>query len=276
MTELDLLTLSKQLSARDLDVLATLRAHRLATTRQLQRWHFTDGLATESTALRITQRALRRLEAHRLIARLYQRIGGERRGADSLVWQLGAAGDRLLTMLTADKRRRYVEPRRAFIEHTVAVTELAVQLVEARRRGDLADLTLTGEPDNWQRFLGQHGQAEILKPDLTAITAFDEFEDHWMIERDQATEHPSVVVRKAQVYERFAASGTYQNAHGVVPAVLWVVPHEERRDHLAKALRRARGLTAGVHRVVVDSHFLPAVLAGSEPTTTIEEGRTTS
>jgi hypothetical protein len=276
MSELDLLTLSKHLSDRDLDVLRTLRAHRLATTRQLQRWHFTDGLATDATALRITQRALRRLEGHRLIGRLYQRIGGERRGADSLVWQLGVAGDRMLAMLNAEKRRRYVEPRRAFIEHTVAVTKLAVQLVEARRRGELVDLTLTGEPDNWQRFLGHHGQAEILKPDLTAVTASDEFEDHWMLELDQATEHPTVIVRKAQLYERFAASHTYQDTHGVVPAVLWIVPHEERRAQLDRALSRARGLTSGVHRVVLDSQFLPAVLAGSEPTTTIEEGRTTS
>lgn len=276
MTTPDLLTLSKELSERDLEVLRTLRAHRLATTRQLQRWHFAEGLEVEATALRVAQRALRRLEGRHLIARLYQRIGGQRRGADSLVWQLGVAGDRLLAMLNAEKRRRYIEPRRAFIEHTLGVTELALQLVEVRRRGDLADLTLTGEPANWQRFLGQHGQAEILKPDLTAVTAFEDFEDHWMLEWDTGSEHPSVILRKALVYERFATSGTYQQTHGVVPAVLWVVPGQERREQLDHSLRGARNLTAGVHRVVTHSEFLPAVLAGSDLTSTIEEGRTTS
>lgn len=271
MTKLDPLTLARRLSDRDLAVLRTLRAHRLATTTQLQRWHFAADFSTQATALRITQRALHRLEGHRLVARLYQRIGGARRGADSMVWQLDVTGDRLLSVLQGDKRRRYVEPKRAFIEHTLAVTELAVQLNEAHHGGRLVDLQMTGEPDNWQRFLGRHGQTEILKPDLAAITASGDYEDHWMFERDLATEHPSVVVRKAHAYERFASTGTYQQAHGVVAVVLWVVPGAQRRQQLAAALAAARGLTEGVHRVITEAQFLPTVLAGSEPTTT-EEG----
>lgn len=272
MSDLDPLTLAKELNERDLRVLRTLRAHRLATTRQLQRWHYTDGFGDSATALRSAQRALRRLAGHRLIARLYYRIGGQQHGAESVVWQLDVAGDRLLAVLNAEKRRRYIEPRRAFIEHTVGVTELAVQLIEAQRRGDLAELALTSEPANWQRFLGQHGRSEILKPDLLAVTASDEFEDHWMFEWDTGSEHQSVITRKALVYERFAAAGTYQQAHGgVLPVVLWIVPSEVRREQIEQALRNARNLTADVHRVVTAEQFLPTVLAGSEPMTTTEE-----
>lgn len=268
MSAVDVVTLAERLSERDLALLRTLRAHRLATSEQLRRWHFAEGFNAQATATRSTQRTLRRLEEHRLVARLYQRIGGVRRGAASVVWQLDATGDRLLSQLDGDKRRRYVQPRQAFIAHTVAVTDLAIQLVEAQQRGRLAEVQLTGEPDNWQRFLGRHGQAEILKPDLVAITAAGEYEDHWMFERDLATEHPSVVVRKAHVYERFASAGVYQERHGVVPAVLWIVPNEERRQALDSALRSARGLTPGVHRVITGADFLPAVLAGSEPGST--------
>lgn len=269
MNPADVLTLTEQLTERDVAALRTLRSHRLATTTQLQRWHFTaeppGGFADRRTALRVAQRVLRRLERHRLVARLYQRIGGVRRGSDSTVWQLDVRGDRLLSVLDGDKRRRYVEPRKAFVAHTIAVTELATRLVEATSIGRLEGATLTGEPANWKRFTGRHGQMEILKPDLQAVTVFGDYEDHWLFEMDRATEHPGVVVRKAQIYERYAATGAYQTDHGVFPAVLWVVPDEARQQALKRALRAARGIATEVHRVITDADFVPTVLAGSAP-----------
>lgn len=274
MNPVDVLTLADQLTDRDIAILRTLRAHRLATTTQLQRWHFpsggSTGFAETPTALRTAQRVLRRLEAHRLLARLHQRIGGVRRGSDSTVWQLTVTGDRLLSVVDGDTRRRYVEPRAAFVAHTVAVTGLAVALIEALREGLLEHVTLNGEPDNWRRFSGLHGRTEILKPDLHAVTAFGDYEDHWLFERDLATEHPNVVVRKAHIYERFVATGVYQEQHDVVPAVLWIVPDEARQHALQRALRAARGLTPDMHRVVTEANFVATVLAGStlpEPTT---------
>ncbi|CPZ13970.1 Uncharacterised protein [Mycobacteroides abscessus] len=274
MRPVDVLTLARQLTDRDIAVLRVLRAHRLATTTQLQRWHFPSGTNTtrgeRSTALRIAQRVLRRLEGHQLVARLHQRIGGVRRGSDSTVWQLATTGDRLLSVLDGDKRRRYVEPRVAFIAHTVAVTELAVSLREALDGGQLEQIALTGEPGNWRRFTGLHGRVETLKPDLHAVTTFGDYEDHWFLERDMATEHPSVVVRKAHIYERFAAAGAYQDQHAVAPAVLWIVPDRARQQALQRALRTTRGLTPDVHRVVTEADFVVTVLAGStlpEPTT---------
>lgn len=270
MKPTDVLTLSERLTERDVALLRTLRAHRLATTTQLQRWHFrSDGSGAfeeRRTALRVAQRVLLRLERHGLIARLYQRIGGVRRGSDSTVWQLGATGDRLLSVLDGDKRRRYTEPRQAFIAHTIAVTELAVQLAEARHRGQLDQAEVSGEPSNWRRFVGLHGRIEILKPDLHAITAFGDYEDHWLLERDLASEHPSVVVRKAHIYERYSATAAYQARHEVFPVVLWVVPNEARKHALERALRTSKGLSPTVHRVVTEQNFLSTVLAGSAPT----------
>lgn len=265
MNPADVLTLAEKLTVRDLEILRSLRAHRLATTTQLRRLHLPTDSADTRTTTRLTQRVLARLEGHKLVARLYQRIGGVRRGADSVVWQLAVTGDRLLSVIDGDARRRYVEPKRAFIVHTVAVTELAVRLREAVQAGQLERVDLEAEPDSWHRFLGAHGRTEILKPDLSAVTVYGDYEDHWLLERDLASEHPGVVVRKAQVYERFVASGVYQDRHGVVPAVLWVVPDEARQRALERALRAARSLTPGMHRVVTDPAFLPTVLAGATP-----------
>ena len=271
MNPADVLTLTEQLTERDVAVLRTLRAHRLATTTQLQRWHFPAGqpgtFADRKTALRVSQRVLRRLEKHRLVARLYQRIGGVRRGSDSMVWQLDARGDRLLAVVDGDKRRRYVEPRKAFIAHSIAVTELATQLIEAKADDRLEAVSLTGEPSNWKRFNGLHGRMEVLKPDLQAVTAYGDFEDHWLLELDRATEHPSVIVRKAQIYERYANSGKYQAENDVFPTVLWVVPDEARQHALQRALRSARHLNDEAHRIVTEAKFLPTVLAGGDPQT---------
>jgi hypothetical protein len=255
-----------ELSDRDLAILATLRAHRIASTAQLRRLHFVEPFASPAAATRSTQRVLLRLEGHGLIARLTRRIGGVRKGSASIAWHLAAAGERLLARTEGGKPRKWVEPSTAFAAHSLAVTELAVRLREAVRAGDLESASIEAEPKNWRSFLGQHGRREILKPDLTAVTVTGEFEDHWYLERDMGTEHPPVVARKALVYERYAATGEHQAAHGVLPVVLWVVPSQSRAVALERALRRTPRLTPGSHRVTTLDGFLPTVLAGSEPT----------
>ena len=266
MKSVDVHGLARELSSRDLSILATLREHRLATTTQLRRWHFPCGpneeISNSITALRIAQRTLRRLEQQRLVVKLQQRVGGARRGSDSIVWQLAQAGDRLLSAVRGYPRRRFLEPRLAFITHTLAVTELAVELVEAQQRGLLAKVALIGEPANWRRFLGPHGQQQILKPDLHAITWSSDYEDHWMIERDLSTEHPSVVARQADIYARYTQTGNYQDEHGILPAVLWVVNDQHRQRSLIRVLAEAPSLTPGMHQVVLATDFINTVVHG--------------
>lgn len=264
MTPRDISSLIDRLVDRDLAILETLRSHRLASTGQLQRLHFAGPFASQVAATRSTIRVLNRLEGHGLIARLERRIGGARKGSASLVWQLGAAGERLLATLHGDKRRRYLEPGGAFVKHTLAVTELAVVLGEAVAAGELDQAHLTSEPRNWQAFVGRHGSKEILKPDLTVITTAGDYEDHWYLERDLGSEHPPVVAKQAKVYERYLQTGHRQAAHGVFPAVLWVVNDDARQVALERALRRTPSLTSGVHRVITSEQFLPTVLAGND------------
>ncbi|MEP9385215.1 replication-relaxation family protein [Nocardioides sp. KR10-350] len=261
MRRVDVRWLRGRLGPRDLAVLRTLRTHRLATTQQLRRWHFVDGFTSDEASLRSCQRVLARLERHGLLARLSQRLGGARRGAESIVWQLATTGDRLLSVIDGDHRRRYVEPGRAFISHGVAVTELAVRLHEAVRAGQLEEVSLNSEPDNWCRFLGPYGRAEILKPDLSAITVAGEFENHWLLERDLGSEHGPAIARKAQVYQRYYATGAYQDEHGIFPSVLWVVDDEPRRAALERTIAHTSGLTPGVHRVVLLGDFTAAIIA---------------
>ena len=264
MSPADIYRLQDRLSDRDLAILESLRTHRLLSTRQVQRLHFAHGYTSPSAATRCANRVLARLEEHGLIRRLARRIGGVRRGSSGLVWQLGPVGERLIRTLRGGNRRRYVEPSTTFAAHTVATAELAIQLHEAVAAGELELLTLEAEPTCWRSFIGRHGVQEWLKPDLYAVTACGEFEDHWFIEVDLATEHPPVVARKARIYQRYAATGAHQERHGLFPAVLWVVPDKARQVALEAALRADARLQPELFRVATVGAFKTTVQANAD------------
>ncbi|MBK3640454.1 replication-relaxation family protein [Streptomyces sp. MBT33] len=273
----DIASLLESLSERDLSILESLRTHRALTTALIRRLHFPIGgepreagsgksHATEMAAAVATIRVLTRLEARRLITRLHRRIGGVRAGSTGIVWQLGASGERLLRARHGDPaRRRYSEPSSGFIAHTLAAADLAIRLYELARQGTIELLRLEAEPECWRTFLSAHGARQWLKPDLFAITADGEFEHHWLIEADNATEHMPVIVRKALQYQRYANTGIHQQEHGLFPAVVWVVPDNKRQAAIRSALEREQKLRnlvqAGVFHVVTTEEF-PAYIAG--------------
>jgi hypothetical protein len=256
MNPRDATSLLLHLSERDVAILESLRAHRLLTTAHLRRLHFASGHATVAAASGAALRVLVRLESHTLVSRLARRIGGVRSGSSGIVWQLGSTGERLLrTMHGQKQRRRYVEPSPAFTAHTLAVAELAVRLHELQDRRAIELVGVETEPSCWRSFIGPHGTLEWLKPDLYAVTASGDYEDHWFCEADLATEHPPVVVRKAKAYQRYAATGAHQTRHGLFPAVVWVVPDATRQEAIRGALAADTGLQPGLFRVVTTDGF---------------------
>lgn len=263
MSPSDTASLLLRLSDRDVAVLESLSTYRLLTTTQVRRLHFTDGHATIGAASGATMRVLSRLESHGLLARLTRRIGGVRAGSSGIVWQLGSTGERLLrTMHGLPKRRRYVEPSPVFTAHTLAVAELAIRLRELASRGAIELLAVETEPSCWRSFLGPHATREWLKPDLSVVTGIGDFEDHWFVEADLATEHPPVIVRKAHVYQRYAATGAHQARHGLFPAVAWVVPDSARQRAVQAALAADPGLQPALFRVATTDEFSGLICSG--------------
>lgn len=265
MRSRDVADLRERLSERDMAVLGSLRDFRLLTTAHIRRLHFARGHATLGAASGATMRVLTRLEEHGLIARLGRRIGGVRAGSSGITWQLGSAGERLLRRLHGEtKRRRYVEPSSMFVKHTLAVAELALQLQELHGLDDIELLQLETEPRCWRSFTSPHGMREWLKPDLYVVTATGDFEDHWLLEADRGTEHPPDVVRKAKVYQRYAATGAHQARHGLFPAVAWVVPDVGRQKALDAALVADSAIQTELFRVVTVNDFR-RLIAGDGP-----------
>ena len=273
MSPADTANLLMRLSERDVAILESLRSYRLLSTAQVRRLHFAHGHATTAAASGATMRVLTRLETDNLSRRIGRRVGGVRAGSSGITWQLGATGERLLRTMHGQKhRRRYVEPSPAFIAHTLAIADLAIGLHELQDQGTLELVSLETEPACWRSFVGPHGAVEWLKPDLFVVTASGDFEDHWFLEADLASAHPPMVVRKAKVYQRYAATGAHQARHGLFPAVAWVVPDTARREAVAAALGADRAIQQGLFRVVTTGEFSGLITSGhSEPLPATEE-----
>lgn len=239
--------LAERLSERDLSILASLDQFRLLTTKQIQRLHFADH-TSDLAGARACNRALMRLRTIGVIDSLERRIGGVRRGSASYVWQLDACGERFLRTIHGHAhRRRFLEPGATFVNHTLAVNEVAVGLIEAARTNpDFRIEALVTEPANWRSYLGPGGETNWLKPDLYVVTssrdAQGDFEEHAFLEIDLGTEHVPRIQAKCRMYAAYAATGAYQAAHGLFPSVVWLSADPARR----KVLRRATKVVADV------------------------------
>ena len=234
-----LLELDIVLRERDKEVLLAVQRHRYLLTGQVQRLIFTDA-ATATAALRAASRCLRKLKSLGLVCTLTRRIGGVRAGSGSLVWYLSHAGERLLRLHDHKPlpARRFFEPSPYFLAHTLAVSEISIQLTELCREQGMELSSLQPEPECWRAY-SEHGTHLSLKPDLYAVTVSGEYEDRWFFEVDLDTESPAKVIEKCQRYHQYYRTGLEQKAAGVFPLTVWIVPDTGRRDRLAAAIRTA-------------------------------------
>lgn len=231
---------SEELTERDREILSSLKKCKFLLTGQIQRLHIIDA-STQKAARRAAARELRKLKDYGLVATLERRIGGSRAGSGSLIWHLTEAGERFLVMDNPEQytRRRYLEPSRMFLKHSLAISECYVQLVEiCRRTSGLTLLSVDWEPDCWRPYT-QHGKIVSLKPDLFVATKSDGYEDRWFIEIDLSTESPSTIIGKCDRYRGYYRSGLEQKQFGVFPVVVWLVLDAGRKDRLRTAIQEA-------------------------------------
>jgi hypothetical protein len=224
-----------QLTDQHRAVLLFLAQVRLASADQVARRLWAARVPTDSRA-QTARRALRRLELWRVIDRLPRRIGGIRGGSTSLIYRIGPAGRRLLGRMGYEPKRLHI-PGDRYIAHTLSITELGVRLHQASLAGTLDLIELQTEPTCWRAFLGLMGARFVLKPDLFVRLGVGAFEDRWFVEVDLATEATPTIVSKAKRYVAYYRAGEEQRRHGVYPRVVWTVPHRDRREQLAEALR---------------------------------------
>jgi hypothetical protein len=241
------------LCERDNAVLESVARNRFLTSHQIRRLHFTDHSSSEA-AVRATNRCLVRLSRYGIIDHLGRRIGGVRAGSGSHVWTLTEAGARLLQSIGEfeglPERFRAREPGATFLEHALAVAEVCLRLTEADQGGSFSVVKLLREPECWRAYSVRHGGVAHLKPDLSLVTACDDYEDHWFLEVDRDTEPPSRVVRACRAYEAYRETGAEEKQVGVFPAVVWVTPDAKRATTLQSHIASAAGLSQDLYAVV--------------------------
>jgi hypothetical protein len=252
--------LRERLSGRDLRVIRQVAELRLMSARQIQALHFpTSEHQDERAATRARQRVLTRLCRQRLLVALERRIGGIRAGSAGLVLALGPVGGRVLAQ--GGPRPRAYEPSWRFVDHTLAIAQLVVDVRLAAQAGSLEVLACQAEPACWRTVPGMGGQL-VLRPDAFLALGVGEYELRWFIEVDRSSESLPTVLRKCRLYADYYQAGTEQAAHGgVFPRVCWVVPDERRAERVQAAIARDRSLLDRLF-VVTTSASVIATLRG--------------
>ncbi|WP_248220552.1 replication-relaxation family protein [Microbacterium saccharophilum] len=164
-------------------------------------------------------------------------------------------------------RRKFQQPGSVFVLHTLAVADVAVELLEHTRLGLYEVLELEPEPVCWRTF--QSGSGVLtLKPDLLAVTADSETESHFFIEVDRGTEHLPAIRRKCDLYQRYYRDGSEERLRGLYPAVVWIAPDELRANAMREAIEKDRNLDTDLFTVITTEDALSTLAPYGPPTTT--------
>ena len=247
------------LSNRELAVVTSVSTFRYLTVPQVEELHFSDHASPE-TGSRICRRVLERLADGGVLWRLERRVGGVHAGSATYVYGLGALGHRILES-EGRRRVRRCEPSLAFLDHTLAVAELAVGLHRLAREGAVEIGEIIPEPACWRRFSGGLEGDLVLKPDLAAAIQTGEYELRWFVEVDLGTHSAAAALRKCRLYQRYWRTGAEQDHHGIFPQVLFVTPLERRAALLQRTLESAHDLKTDLFAVTTTTQELD-VLAG--------------
>jgi hypothetical protein len=238
---------------------------RLMSARQIQAVHFGGGLHdNELAATRARQRALSRLTHERLLVSLQRRIGGVRAGSAGLVLAPGPLAPRVLRL---KGRRRAYEPTERFVDHTLAVAQLMVDVIVASRTGQLDLLDWQSEPRCWRTFAGSYGGRQAVRPDAFLVLGAQEYELRWFIEVDRATESLPTIVRKCRLYTAYYQAGVEQAKSGVFPRVCWITLDEAHAERLRAAIARDRSLPERLFVVTTSQRALASLTTTGTNTT---------
>ena len=244
------------LSERELAVVTSVDRYKYLSAKQLEELHF-FAHATPLTGARTCRRGLAHLTRAGILWRLERRIGGIRAGSVSYVYALTPLGCRVLHEGGGGLIRRR-EPSEEFLDHTLAIAQLAVDLHCLARpdKSSVVLLEIEPEPHCWRPFTAGLEGAQVLKPDLSVALQAGEYEYHWFVEIDLATHSAAAVVRKCRLYHRYWSTGIEQDHSGLFPRVLFVAPILRRAGLLERSIAAAGRLNRDLFAVTTTADAL--------------------
>lgn len=256
----DVVRIRERLAPRDIAVLDQINSLRLMTGAQIQAVHFPlCDHESQHAAVRATRRVLQRLVRDGLLVRLERRVGGVKGGSAGYIYAASALGQRLID---GDRHRRFREPTATFVTHTLAITQLVVDLTELSRKRTIDLVRLEPEPRCWRSYTSPAGR-EIVRPDLFVAVGSGDFEHHWFVEMDLGTETIARRLAKSAQYEAYYRSGAEQTRHDLFPRVLWAVPTDRLAAELQSRIQHSRKLTSDIFAVVTHADLVAMICGGA-------------
>ncbi len=250
----------EQLSTRDIDIIHKVYDLRLMSGRQIEVLYFaSEDHMSALSAARSCRRVLAGLTLDRLLVRLDRRVGGVRAGSGSYLYAIGPVGNRIL-VTGGGNRPRFREPTTTFVDHTLAIAQVVVDVTLASRQGAFEILSCQSEPRCWREFSGANGRM-FLRPDLFLTLGVGDYEQRWFLEIDRGSEHLPALLRKCRIYDAYYRSGKEQAAHGLHPQVCWIMPDNKRAARLGAAIAHDHRLTNALFVTATFENAL-AVLSG--------------
>ena len=234
---LELGKLELELNPKDREVLMTIRALTFMKTDQIMRLFFAESHPNETAATNATRRTLNRLMRLGLVSHLRSQPSGLYYGGKSYIWYLTESGHSLLNMsLMVESKKKYEEPSKYFLRHTIAVAECYVQLHTIVREDEELGLEkILVEPACWRSY-EKNGKGVSVRPDLYVVTKSGKYRDSWFIEMDLATETSEVILTKCQRYFDYYLTRKEQERYGIFPTVLYIVPDIKRKEKLIEII----------------------------------------
>ena len=229
-----------ELSAKEEQLLKFLLKAKYTTTKQLARLYFTDSMSS-STALRRANLTTKKLNEKGYIRHLDRRIGGVRAGSGSFVWKINTKGMKYLKqkqMNLSITRQNNYEPTWHHLEHTLAISEIYVQLTELKNKHSIQSIdSFQFEPNCWRGWLDNHAGRMILKPDCYIEISLDNYLYNYFVEVDKNSESLTRIVNKSKQYIRYFNLNIEQKDTGIFPLVLWVVPDDKRKLAITRRIQ---------------------------------------
>lgn len=248
---------------RERGLVETVSRLRLVRSDQLQRLHYHEITSLEGRG-RVCRRSLQLLTDQGVLRRLERRVGGNPDGGSSgYVYTLAPAGRRLLTYWNGDgvpSDRGIHEPGTGFVQHTLAVAELYVGLVEAARNRPIDLLTFDPEPYCWRPFGGPLGVQITLKPDAVVRIGTGDEELCWWIEADMGTHARGALIRKLSTYIAYWRTGQEQAKTGVFPRVAFITTTARRVEVLRSLIGNQPQLAERLFTVTVTTDAINLLL----------------
>lgn len=148
------------------------------------------------------------------------------------------------------------EPTSHHLEHTLAITQVYVFLKLLEQTGAIQLERFHFEPLCHRSYDTFTGKKIFLKPDAFAQLLLGAYEDVYFFEIDRATESLNRVLNQCKKYLAYYNTGIEQREReGIFPLVLWIVPHDKRKDAISKRLEKELNAFLPMFQVVTLEEF---------------------